>query len=195
MNKFRCITILLLIILSINIAAKANISDSIPGRNFGFKNSFGPIYALNIIGNNLGVQYERFLDKKNVFALKSGIYYGWYNNGHQYDYINESAVFQTGIKIYPGVLGKTIQFATGIDINYATGEIYKYQVKHSIHRDGLSLILHIDMILNLDKNVYFFFSYGSGVFFSSVLQNEFLSTQKTHTLSNHQLAAGMRFRF
>lgn len=169
--------------------------DSIPGRNFGYKNVIGPIYAFNAVGHNIGVQYERLLDKKNVLAVKGGIYYGWYDYGYYYNNRAKSTVIQTGIKVYPSVLGKKVQFASGLDINYATGHIYINSNNANVHRKGLSLMLHADMVMNMDKNVYFFLSYGHGVFFRSIKQDLFLISLSDYAILNMQLSVGLRCRF
>lgn len=190
-----CLLILITLTFSHNALAKESEFDTIPGRNFGYKNAIGPIYALNAIGHNIGVQYERLLDKKNVIAITSGIYYGWFDYGNHYNYSAQSLVLQTGIKVYPGVLGKRIQFAAGLDINYASGQIYQERINKNIYRDGLSLLLHGDMMLNMDKNVYFFLSLGQGVLLSSVTQRLYFVSLGDYAILNMQLSAGWRLRF
>lgn len=190
-----CLLILITLTFSHNALAKESEFDTIPGRNFGHKNAIGPIYAFNAVGHNIGVQYERLLDKKNVFAVKGGIYYGWYDYGYFYNNRAKSTVLQTGIKVYPGVMGKRVQFASGLDINYATGHIYLDSDNDNVHRKGLSLLFHGDMIMNMDKNVYFFLSLGHGVFFTSVKQKVYLASMTDYAFLNMQLSAGWRFRF
>lgn len=195
MKIYISIVTLILFMCSHHNITTANDWDSIPGRNFGYKNAIGPIYAFNAVGHNIGVQYERLLDKKNVLAVKGGIYYGWYDYGYFYNNRAKSTVLQTGIKVYPGVMGKRVQFASGLDINYATGHIYLDSDNDNVHRKGLSLLFHGDMMLNMDKNVYFFFSLGHGVFFTSVKQKVFLASMTDYAFLNMQLSAGWRFRF
>lgn len=170
-------------------------SNLVAGRNFGYKNAIGPVYAFNNVGHNIGILYERTLDRKGVIAVKGGIYYGWYQYGNYYDNNANSAVFQTGIKVFPSVLGKTFQFVTGLDISYAKGKVLDNPPNNLVARTALSCLIHTDLMLNIDKSTYFFLSYGAGIMFTTLDQRDYLFALDNHILTSVQLAAGLRFRF
>ena len=195
MKKYLYLCLLLGTFLGYSNSIHAYGIDSLSNRNFGFKNAFGPIYSLNIVGSNLGVGYERFVDKDNMFAVKAGVLYGWHKYHNQYKEIAQSTTVQTGIKILPGTRGRVLQFATGLDVSYVSGKIYDVTLEKNIQRNAFAFVANADMIINTDNNVYFYLNTGCGLWFSSVDRKTDFLNINDNTLLNLQFSAGLRFRF